>query len=159
MGIWSNFSWKIEKRNWDHISFLQLLTFVLILNLLIAIAMFYLFGTTANFDDAYVQNSIYEILYGTVTGLIAGLIIQFCILLYPYLKKNWDLHFVIPYSLFFNVLITVFLQVFFNFTNQITKIREIGIIIGFLIGGLLATIAYAGEVKEEHTPEDIVLDE
>lgn len=92
-------------------------------------------------------------------GVAIGIIIGFCQLLPFYVRKEWDLHVVIPKSLLVHLFtIVISLVILLLFEKNLIKIISINI--GISLGGLLAIIAYMGEVEKEHKvdqKEDIAL--
>jgi len=159
MSIWTRFSKNVSSKNWDHLRFLQLMTLALLLNLLMVIALMLVFTQNNTFSEEYGANSLRDILSGTISGLIVGITLQFFILLRPYIQKNWDLHEVVPYSLFFSAFLGALIILGFTFTEKFSQLREIGISIGFFLGTLLTTIAYVGEVKKEHPQDEVLIEE
>ncbi|MCE7733628.1 MAG: hypothetical protein GPJ54_02040, partial [Candidatus Heimdallarchaeota archaeon] len=80
---------------------------------------------------------------------ISGIIIGFLELLRNYIKKNWDLHQVVPLFLMMHLSAALLLMIV-TYIIEIDPIKSSSLILGFILGGLIAIIAYAGEIEREH---------
>ncbi|MHA2101193.1 MAG: hypothetical protein ACW99A_21210, partial [Candidatus Kariarchaeaceae archaeon] len=89
-----------------------------------------------------------------IWGGIIGLIIAFFELLPKYIRKQWDLHIVVPYFLMLHLSLSIFVNIAQFMVSRYDNLFKIGFGIGFVIGGLIAIIAYIGEVKIEHTKKE-----
>lgn len=146
----------IIKQNWNHLRFLQLLTFVIIINLLVFFIWIILMANSGIIDNEIMEETLFDLSSGLLYGSIGGLIMGFLELLPKYISKQWDLHLVVPYFLLVHLvtlIFTLFILIFFPFTS----IQKNGIAIGYAIGGLITIIAYIGEVKKEHQNKDSIL--
>jgi hypothetical protein len=103
-------------------------------------------------DPELIQLIIVEMGFGLLYGGIAALILSFLILLPKYIKKEWDLHIIVPYALIRHLIILFIIIITLIFLPWTIYFKN-GIGIGYNIGGFVAIIAYAGEVKREHSGE------
>ena len=157
----SSFNKWIERKNLDHLRYLQ----SLLLMILILMLMMYLWLLAMllgkNFDPLIIQNTIKDMLWGNGVGAIIGIGIGLVILLPKYIQAEWDLHVIVPYFLYSFLIALVVIQIlsFVIFPN-VGTIRKIATSIGIIIGGFISIIAYAGEIKREHQdPDPILVDE
>lgn len=150
MSFFSKFSQKIEKQDWDHVKFIR--TLLLIMG--ISVLFFYLWVLILNLNEiitpVFFVTSINLMLKGHVLGIIGGIIVGFFILLPYYYQKQWDLHNVIPNVLFFHLIIAIIVLLMNLLIIKLSQLFETAFLVGYLIGGMIAILAYAGEVKKEH---------
>ena len=146
------FSSKIEEQEWDHLRYLQLITLVLVLFVLLMYL--WLLLMARSFTDTYLPEflrvSVRDLSLGLLIGIISGIVAAFMELIKKYVSKEWDLHVVVPYFLKVHLLLSLILLLV-SFLTDLPAFIEQGFIIGFNIGGLIGIVAYAGEVKREHT--------
>ncbi len=101
-------------------------------------------------DPELIQLIIVDMGFGLLYGGIAALVISFLILLPKYINKEWDLHIIVPYALIRHLIVLFILIITLIFLPWTVYLKN-GIGIGYNIGGFLAIMAYAGEVKKEHS--------
>jgi len=104
---------------------------------------------------AYFIHAFQQLVSSQLLGTGLGLVLGFLIILPSYLKSNWDLHIVIPRSLFIILLMAIFIQLLNLLTSWYSEFQESGFLVGFLFGSLLALLAFAGEVQREHQEEPV----
>lgn len=143
---------KIEEQEWDHLRYLQLITLVLVLFVLFLYL--WLLLLARSFDDEYytefLRTSVRDLSLGLLAGIISGIIVAFFELIGKYRSKEWDLHIVVPYFLKLHLSLALLILVLILFLD-FSGFLEQGALIGFNIGGLIGIVAYAGEVKKEHS--------
>lgn len=149
MSFLSRFSKKIERQNWDHVPFLRNLMVVLVLVLLIFYVWILSLANSGLIEQEQFNRLLRQMLYGQIIGLLIGIIISFLCLLPYYLRKEWDLHIVVPNGLFFHMVISVIIFFVFTIFNFFEVMVESSGLLGYLIGGLIPILAYSGEVKKE----------
>ena len=71
-----------------------------------------------------------------------------------YIRKDWDLHEVVPYFFFVHLSLSIGVNIGQFFISGYDDLIKIGFGLGFVLGGLLGIIAYIGEIKLEHTKKD-----
>ncbi len=158
MGILNSFDKWVSKHNWDYLKFLQIITLTIIVNVLLFIVWMMLLVNSGFIDFEVFQDSMILIGKALLFGAILGLLIGFFELLPKYLQKQWDLHIVTPYFLVFH-LISLFIVTIILIALDRSTLQINGVIIGYVLGGLLAIIAYMGEVRREHQDEVILIEE
>ncbi|MFV2015319.1 MAG: hypothetical protein ACC656_07825 [Candidatus Heimdallarchaeota archaeon] len=124
---------------------------VIIVNILFFFLWIFLLAYNDLVPQSYLEDSIYKISRGILWGGIAGLIIAFFELLPKYIRKDWDLHEVVPYFLFVHLSLSIAVNIGQFFISRYDGLLKIGFGLGFVLGGLIGIIAYIGEVKLEHT--------
>lgn len=152
--IFQKFNTYITRQSWDHLKFIQMLTLVIIGNILFLFLWIYLLAYNNLVPQNYLEDSIYQISKGILWGGIAGLIIAFFELLPRYIRKDWDLHEVVPYFFFIHLSLSIGVNIAQFFVSGYDDLAKIGFGLGFVLGGLLGIIAYIGEIKLEHTKKD-----
>ena len=140
----------IESKNWDHLKFLQQLTFALVIIVFMLYSWLFYLSYMELADPELIQLIIVDMGFGLLYGGIAALVVSFLFLLPKYIKKEWDLHIIVPYALIRHLIILFVIIIVLIFLPWTIYIKN-GIGIGYNIGGFLAIIAYAGEVKREHS--------
>ncbi|MHA2248887.1 MAG: hypothetical protein ACXAD7_00930 [Candidatus Kariarchaeaceae archaeon] len=145
----------ISSKQWDYQRFLQLITLTLVINLLIFFIWILSLSYSGLIEEEVFRETLKELGIGLLLGTIAGLIIGFLEVINKYLRKEWDLHRVVPYFLVLHLISLVCVILILYFTS-IPAIQKNGIGIGYAIGGLMVILAYTGEVKKEHTEETTI---
>ncbi|MHA2031663.1 MAG: hypothetical protein ACW99Q_19975, partial [Candidatus Kariarchaeaceae archaeon] len=95
--ILQKFNKYITSQNWDHLRFIQMLTLAIIANIAFFFAWIFILAYNNLVPQDYLEDSVYKIGEGMIWGGIIGLIIAFFELLPKYIRKQWDLHIVVPY--------------------------------------------------------------
>lgn len=152
--ILQKFNNYITRQNWDHLKFIQMLTLAVIFNILFFFLWIFLIAYNGLVPQNYLEDSIYQISRGILWGGIVGLIVAFLELLPKYIRKEWDLHEVVPYFLFFHLTLAIIVNIGQFYISRYDGLVKIGFGLGFVLGGLIGIIAYIGEVKIEHTKKD-----
>lgn len=150
MSILSQISQKIEDQQWDHVRFLRNLLLILGIVILFFYTWILILNLNEVIDPNYFVNTLRDMIRGHLIGIIAGLVGGFLILMPYYYRKQWDLHIVVPNSLFIHLLAAAVIFLFNSLTSIFSPLFESAILMGYLVGGLIAILAYAGEVKKEH---------
>ncbi|MHA2275445.1 MAG: hypothetical protein ACXAC2_06750 [Candidatus Kariarchaeaceae archaeon] len=131
-----------------------MLTLAIIANIAFFFAWIFILAYNNLVPQDYLEDSVYKIGEGMIWGGIIGLIIAFFELLPKYIRKQWDLHIVVPYFLMLHLSLSIFVNIAQFMVSRYDNLFKIGFGIGFVIGGLIAIIAYIGEVKIEHTKKE-----
>jgi hypothetical protein len=131
-----------------------MLTLAIIANIVFFFAWIFILAYNDLVSQDYLENSIYEISKGILWGGIIGILIAFIELLPKYIKKEWDLHEVVPYFFIFHLSLSIIVNIAQFFVSRYEELFKIGFGIGFVLGGMIAIIAYIGEVKLEHTNKE-----
>ena len=149
-----SFNTRIEGKNLDHLKYLQRLTMTLVLIILLIYLWILISTTQVFFDTEFVQITLKNVTYFLIIGVISGIIVGFLELIRNYLKKNWDLHQVVPVFLMMHLFASlVFIIV--TYVIEMDPIKSSSLILGFILGGLISIVAYAGEIEREHKNEII----
>ncbi|MCY3410315.1 MAG: hypothetical protein INQ03_01650 [Candidatus Heimdallarchaeota archaeon] len=144
---------RIEKKNWDHLDFLKRMTVVLLLIIFMFYAWILIGSINGLFEQEFVQLALKDISLSLFIGIAAGIIIGFIELIWYYIHKNWDLHVVVPNYLMMHLITTMVGVVILYMLSPAQLMASSGSI-GFILGGMIAIIAYAGEIKREHSSPD-----
>ncbi len=151
--MYTRFSKNIEDKNWDHLKYLQRLTMALVLIIMLVYVWILITSFNGIFEIEIAQQTLRTLTLSLIIGIITGLLIAFLELAKYYFNKEWDLHVVLPNFLFFHLLLTFIVMVTSYFVNEDTTWNA-GLVYGFVLGGLIAMVAYAGEIKIEHSEDE-----
>jgi len=152
--IFQKFNNYITRQSWDHLKFIQMLTLVIIGNILFFFLWIFLLAYNNLVPQNYLEDSIFQISKGILWGGIAGLIVAFFELLPKYIRKDWDLHEVVPYFFLVHLSLSILVNIGQFFVSGYGDLLKIGFGLGFVLGGLLGIIAYIGEIKIEHSKKE-----
>lgn len=160
MNFIDDFNSFISSKNWDHMKFLQILLFTILFIILLFFTWILILTYNGIVQQDFLKSSLKETGYGILFGIITGIVISVIYLLNYYLKKQWDLHVIVPNFLrIFMIEIIILYILSFIFFKNLNLLTKNSFIIGFVVGGLISIIAYAAEVKKEHTSDDEILSE
>lgn len=147
-----SFNTRIEGKNWDHLKYLQRLTMTLVLIILLIYLWILISTTQGFFDTEFVQITLKNVTYFLIIGVISGIIVGFLELIRNYIKKNWDLHQVVPVFLMMHLFAALVFMIV-TYIIEMDPIKSSSLILGFILGGLISIVAYAGEIEREHKDE------
>ncbi|MDH5402465.1 MAG: hypothetical protein OEY49_08240 [Candidatus Heimdallarchaeota archaeon] len=153
MKIIKDYSNWIQQKGIDHVTFLKNISLALSLIILIFYSWSFYLVYAGIISQEFFIVTISKLSYFMFIGLINGLAINFILEFPHYFGKEWDLHHVIPLFLIEHLTLSVFIFILFIY-NKVDPIQSNSFTIGFLLGGLLTILAYAGEVKREHQVDD-----
>lgn len=148
----------ITKKNWDHLKFLRYLLLITSLVFLLFVAWILILTINDILSPEFLRESLLDLGKGFLLGGVLGLVLGFLLLLRWYLSQEWDLHKVVPQFLFYLLIISVGSLGLSLIINS-PPILETGFIIGEIMGGMLAIVAYAGEVEKEHKDNMILIED
>ena len=127
---------------------------VMVLNILFFFSWIFILAYNGLVPDEYLEESVTSISRGILWGSITGVLAAFFILLPKYIKKEWDLHVVVPYFLTIHLVLSIIYIIGSLFILDKEVLFKYGLGFGFVIGGLIGIIAYMGEVHIEHKDKD-----
>ncbi len=128
---------------------------VMVLNIFFFFAWIFILSYNGLVSQEYLESSISSISRGILWGGITGVILAFFILLPKYIKKEWDLHIVVPYFLTIHLILSILFIVGSMILLDRETLFKYGLGFGFVIGGLIGIIAYMGEVHIEHKKKEV----
>lgn len=131
---------------------------IMILNIFFFFAWIFILSYNGLVSQEYLETSITSISKGILWGGITGIIVAFFVLLPKYIKKEWDLHIVVPYFLMIHLTLSIIYIVGSMVFLDRETLYKYGLGFGFVIGGLIGIIAYMGEVHIEHKEKEITED-
>ncbi|MHA2090182.1 MAG: hypothetical protein ACW98K_04920 [Candidatus Kariarchaeaceae archaeon] len=150
MGFIDFINRNVNKQEWNYLKFFQLITAALVLNLLLFFVWILSLSYSNLIEKEFLDVTLRELGYSTLVGCVTGLILGFSVLFPGYIKKQWDLHQVVPTYLYIQVLLLV-IVVIVSLILPWNAMEKNGFIIGYAIGALIVITAYVGEVEKEHS--------
>lgn len=111
-----------------------------------------LFSVNGYFAMEFTIQVLRELTIAIISGIAGGILVGFLLLVRYYFTKQWDLHIVVPNYLLYQSILASLLVIVIKFLS-LGIFQKTGIGIGFILGGLIAIVAYAGEIKIEHSKE------
>ena len=126
----------------------------MVFNILFFFSWIFILSYNGLVSQEYLETSVTSISRGILWGGITGIVVAFLILLPKYIKKEWDLHIVVPYFLTIHLALSVIYIIGGLVILNQELLYKYGLGFGFVMGGLIGIIAYMGEVHIEHRKKE-----
>lgn len=144
----------IDLQEWEFDAFLIRITLLMLLGIVFYSFLIFYLALSGLLAQVFLEAYLRELGIALSIGLLIGVLLAFVLLLPKYIKKEWDLHNVVPaFLLQWTIAVVVYslIAAVLSYSGKISLTSFLTSGYGFGLGGFFAVLAYVAEIKKEHS--------